>query len=465
MVWFLLILCSICFVEAFVRLNVAGRIEGLKKILFKVSHTIRSPKISDCWKEKVLPRYALMLFSHSLLIFVILVVSFSLFIVFSILSFLLGGEFLNVASSGKGILLSSLVAGGYAIWRSRKTKGNYGTGSRFLHQLALGNTVVGEAAFDIERMVYASKTIDVLEGKHLFIAGLARAGTTILMRQFYTRGHFCSLTYRDMPFILAPNMWRLLTRSSQRRTTAQERAHGDGLEVDYDSPEALEEVFWRVFCKGEYIHPNYLEPMTANREIIEKFRSFVALVIKDSKARRYLSKNNNNILRLSSIAEAFPRAAIVIPFRDPIQQAYSLMNQHRRFLKIHAKEPFSKKYMTWLAHHEFGSDHRPFNFNGRTDLADDTDQLRYWLERWVDAYTYIKTNLPPQAILISYEGLCDNSATVWARLLESVDLPPNDQPVVFTKSIHPVSASLPPELVDQATMIYNELLASSVSCR
>lgn len=460
--WFLLILSSVCFVELFTRLGVSGRMAELKEIVFKVTHTIASPRISDCWKEKVLLRYALRLFLLSLLIFVLFVGSFSPFFVISAFGIIFDTQVIKLALSIKGIVTSTVVAISYAMLKSRRSENDYGAAAKILHQLVLGHPLVGEATFDIENLMYGSKSPDVAAGKHVFVAGLARAGTTILMRKLYENGQFCSLTYRDMPFILAPNLWRVFTNFSPQQKEMQERAHGDGLKVDYDSPEALEEVFWRVFCGSDYIKENGLVPMSANAEIIEKFRSFIALVLKDHGNKHYLSKNNNNILRLRSITEAFPNAVILVPFREPMQQAYSLMNQHRRFLRKHATDRFSKKYMSWLAHHEFGSDHRPFIFHGKPNGREDTDTLRYWLKLWVNTYLYISENLPAQAILVSYESLCDDTAFVWERLAEKIDLFPYDNGIRLSKSLHQVEESLPPELLAQASTTYNDLRTRSI---
>jgi len=232
--------------------------------------------------------------------------------------------------------------------------GNYSFASKVLHHLALGNRALAEASFDVEQSLYASPASQADEGRHVFVAGLARAGTTILMRSLYETGLFRSLTYRDMPFVLAPNLWRAVSRHSRREAVPSERAHGDGILVDFDSPEALEEVFWRVFCRDDYIRSDQLIPMQADDEIVAKFRAYIRVILKGGETRRYLSKNNNNILRLSSIAAAFPAAAILIPFRDPVQHAGSLLRQHRHFLAVHEADPFSRRYMTWLAHHEIG---------------------------------------------------------------------------------------------------------------
>ena len=460
--WILLILSSVCFVEIFIRLGAIGRINELKEIVLKITNTFRSPRISDCWKEKILPRYSLMLFMRSLLVFVILVGSLSPFFVFSAFSIIFNGQFIELCSSAKGIVTSTLVATTYAMLRSRRPEKNYSIGSRFLHQMVLGHPVVGEATFDIERLMYASKTPDTSEGNHVFVTGLARAGTTILMRKLYENGQFCSLTYRDMPFILAPNMWRAFTKFSRRKKVMQERAHGDGLKIDYDSPEALEEVFWRVFCGSDYIKHRCLVPMVADNETVEKFRSFIALILKDDNDKLYLSKNNNNILRLNSITKAFPNAVIVVPFREPMQQAYSLMNQHQRFVRIHSTDRFAKKYMTWLAHHEFGADHRPFVFYESTDGCEDTDNLSYWLKLWVNTYSYIRENLPAQAIVLSYESLCDDTEFVWGRLTEKINLSPFDKAIIFSKSFHQIESSLPADLLTQAYEVYNDLVTRSI---
>ncbi len=288
--------------------------------------------------------------------------------------------------------------------------------------MALGSGAVAEASFDVERTLHGRRARSVDEEQHVFVAGLARAGTTILMRSLHQSGLFRSLTYRDMPFVLAPNLWRAVSRQSRREAVAVERAHGDGIRVDFDSPEALEEVFWRVFCGDDYIRSDRLIPMRASDEIVTKFRTYIKIVLSESGTTRYLSKNNNNILRLKSISAAFPAAIILIPFRDPVQQAASLLRQHRRFLALHHSDSFSKQYMTWLAHHEFGADHRPFVF-GERPAPPDVDDLRYWLELWISTYSYLHENAPAQAIFIDYERLCEHSDEVWAKLSDLLGLP------------------------------------------
>ncbi|CCK79592.1 conserved uncharacterized protein [Desulfobacula toluolica Tol2] len=399
--------------------------------------------------------------------FGVLSLAFSPFIVFSAISlFFFEGQFIKLASSIRGGGASTIIALLFALFVFRKSRGNYGTSSKLLHQIALGNFFLGEALFDIENLLYSSRVHDVSGKKHVFVAGLARAGTTILLRKLYENGKFTSLTYRDMPFILAPNMWRSISHFSRQNTGMQERAHGDGLEIDYDSPEALEEVFWRTFCGSDYIRQDCLIPMTADLKILDKFNSFIGLILKNDTDNCYLSKNNNNILRLNSIIKAFPNALIIIPFRDPLQQAFSLLKQHKRFMQKHSEDPFTKQYMAWLAHHEFGADHRPFLFDGKkdgkSDDRKDTQNLSYWLLLWMNTYSYLMENLPSQAVFLSYESLCEDTAFVWGKISEKIDLAPYTETIFFSKSYHPINESLPRDLILESQKIYKKLMAQSI---
>ena len=284
-----------------------------------------------------------------------------------------------------------------------------------LHHLALSSRFMGEAVFDIELSRSTKNLRDHHHGDHVFVAGLARAGTTLLMRMLYGSGKFCSLTYRDMPFVMAPNLWSGISGGTARTIVSQERAHGDGMLVDFDSPEALEEVFWRVFCESGYIAKNHLAPMVADANIIEKFRQYINLIMLRYGGNRYLSKNNNNVLRLPSINKAFPNARIIVPFRTPLQHAGSLLNQHQRFCEQQSRDKFIRHYMGWLGHYEFGLDHRPFCYKADGGLSSarepgfDTSTVDYWLQRWIDTYAHVLNQFKSGQVtctFFSYEKLC-----------------------------------------------------------
>ena len=65
----ILVLCavaSILSVEILRRLGLAGRARNLRRILGASARVIRSARISDHWKERVLPCYAARLFAETL---------------------------------------------------------------------------------------------------------------------------------------------------------------------------------------------------------------------------------------------------------------------------------------------------------------------------------------------------------------------------------------------------------------
>ncbi len=333
---------------------------------------------------------------------------------------------------------------------------------QILHRLALQATPIAELSFDIDQRIVRTDPNEIVDKRHLFISGLARAGTTALMRRFYASGTYRSLTYRDMPFVLAPNLWRILARRSKREVAKTERAHGDRILVDADSPESLDEVFWRIYAGVEYIEKTHLKPHWPDAETIWKYVCYVNAVLDAQETRlpRYLSKNNNNILRLDSIRQAFPRALILVPFREPLAHAQSLLRQHRRFIQMQAQEGFVRSYMTWLAHHEFGCDHRPFRFGDDGPFLPSsrtTDTLDYWLEIWCETYGWLERSAPEDAVFVCYEDLC-NRAEVWSRLAGlagiSADLH-EDQP--FQASSGDVEAAYDFALAEQTSVIYSRL--------
>lgn len=338
---------------------------------------------------------------------------------------------------------------------------NYGIFSQLLHQFALGSKPIAEISFELDQKISRPDAESIRQEQHIFIAGLARSGTTILMRRFYESGQFCSLTYRDMPFVLAPNLWGRIHKLSNHKMEKQERAHGDGLKVDFDSPEALEEVFWRIFCGESYIRKHSLVPMKASKEVTRDFIKYIAAIIQKQntlKYHRYLSKNNNNILRLQSIAAAFPNAALMIPFRSPLQHAYSLLQQHKKFKKRHEGSRFEAKYMNWLVHHEFGSNHKPFVFEENQQQSSDALSLVYWLELWLFTYRYLLANAPKKAVFISYDRLCTNKK-LWERLASYVGISEHSERYdVFQLSSKKVKFDESSQLYEEAARVHGELL-------
>ncbi len=344
---------------------------------------------------------------------------------------------------------------------------DYGPTSRMLHRAALGLPGLLQASFELETLLHTAKPSS--SGRHVFIAGLARSGTTWLLRVFYATNQYQSLTYRHMPFVLMPNTWRQISRHFQTSAQETERAHGDGIQVNFDSPEAFDEVFWRAFCGNTYILEDRLVPQAPDPTVINHFRAFVGQVIAAAEhpaRQRYLSKNNNSVLRLTMLREAFPEAMILVPFRDPVQQAVSLLHQHQRFVERHAEDPFARDYMLWLGHHEFGLTHKPFRFaNESPDLiaTTDTNDINYWLALWIRTYEYVLQQQSVRPRFVCYESLCDLQSHAVERLLTEAGIPPSAMPThtgYEAPSLKPASA-LDPGLHARAAAVYADMFDRS----
>ncbi len=340
----------------------------------------------------------------------------------------------------------------------------YNFPSRILHRLALGSKAILETGFDIERKLFSARSTESVAAKHVFVSGLARSGTTLLMRALYDSREFSSLTYRDMPFVLAPNTWAKVTKRSRHHMNDIERAHGDGIRIGFDSPEALEEVFWRVFG-GDYIRGDRLASVRLSDESIAAFRAYVDLINRRYNKKRYLSKNNNNILRLTGLSRAFPDAIVLVPFRDPIQQARSLLTQHNKFIERHRYDRFARKYMTWLVHHEFGSDHRPFEWGATVGAKYAPTELEYWLAQWIGVYGFLVEQVSEDdthRVFVCYELLCERSPEAWGSICNLVDIPLRTESTDrFETRNRTAETAVPGSLSDKAYSIYEALMIRS----
>ena len=274
-----------------------------------------------------------------------------------------------------------------------------------LHKFALSWQFMREVTFDLEsKNIFSRSKTD----NHIFIAGLARAGTTILLNALYESNNFASLTYADMPFVLAPNLW---SKISLKRgdTEFKERAHGDGIKVSTESPEAFEEVFWKTFYDEEF------------EELEDKFRVYVGNIIRKYKKERYLSKNNQNIKRVELISSIFSNSKILIPFREPIQHAYSLLTQHKKFIEDAKNDKFISKYMKWIGHTEFGPNYISIQ-NKNLDFENDLE-MNHWIEQWYLTYSdsFQSFKNKQNVHFISYEKLCLNK-DYWFQIQKLVNI-------------------------------------------
>lgn len=302
----------------------------------------------------------------------------------------------------------------------------YGRLDRALHRIALGSSVALELSFDLEKARFGRAARALVPRPPVFVAGLARAGTTILMQRIHAADDFASLQYRDLPFPLAPNTWAGVTAGRKRSVERTERGHGDGLEHDLDSPEAIEEVFWRMRGGKAYARAQGLSAEEPEAATMADFRLFMRLVCLNQGRDRYLSKNNANVLRLSALLRGLPGAVMVHPFRAPVEQAASLLAQHRRARALGQADAFRAEFMRWLGHHEFGVHQRPFLLPAGIEPVGSPDSLAFWLRTWTGVHTHLlnkPASVAARQCFVDYDRMAAGDASVLTRLAERLDLP------------------------------------------
>jgi Sulfotransferase family len=275
--------------------------------------------------------------------------------------------------------------------------------------------------------------------KPMYVAGLARSGTSILIEILASHPYVATHQYRDFPFLFIPYWWRqTLDRSAPPATEAKERAHGDRLMVTPQSPEAMEEVLWMAYFRR--IHDPHassaLGADAANDRFERFYRDHIRKLLLISGRSRYAAKGNYNLTRLEYLLKLFPDARFVLPVRRPREQIASLMKQHRLFTAAAEKYPRSVAHLDRVGHFEFGAHRRCINPDGRSDVVESIEQLwrsgqdvrgwaRYWasLYRWVAARLRANDALARAALVLRYEDLCDRPAEILGQLLQHVDLP------------------------------------------
>jgi hypothetical protein len=359
----------------------------------------------------------------------------------------------------------------------------YSAVDRLLHRLAFATRRAQIGLSDVEDMMFRDQLACHELDRPLFITALPRAGTTLLLEVCVASGTFASQTYRHMPFVLNPLLWNRLSRGFRRPDAPRERAHGDGMLVSVDSPEAFEEAAWTAFWperyRGDRIVPWREEDDSTFREFLSNyFKKIVAssatagdgMADRSRAPLRYASKNNLNMARIPWLTRHFRDALFVIPFRDPLQQSASLLRQHLNFLEIHRCDPFAKRYMRGIGHFDFGDNLRPVDFDGWLDRSRHRDsvELAFWLAYWLAAYRSLLAEATERVCFVNYDALCVDPWSGLGRLARFIQV--ENKKAFLTQaariqapSSHDIDrASLDEAMVEEAKALHAHLAALSI---
>lgn len=275
---------------------------------------------------------------------------------------------------------------------------------------------------DFETRMLADSLAAIRIEAPIYIAGLARSGSTVLLEMLARHGATASHRYRDYPPVFTPYFWNwVLDRTKRRAAPAAERTHGDGIRVTPESPEAFEEMLWMAFFP--HLHDPgrsaVLEARSENAGFERFYRDHIRKLIKLRGGRRYLSKGNYNLTRLSYLRKLFPDARFVIPVREPLWHIASLMKQHALFCEGERANPAALRHMRRVGHFEFGLDRRPVNA-GDDDAIAAIDrawaagrEVEGWARYWAHLHGHVADRLAADAglreasLVVRFEDVCN----------------------------------------------------------
>lgn len=277
----------------------------------------------------------------------------------------------------------------------------------------------------------------------VYVTGLARSGTTILLEVLARHSCFATHRYRDFPLVLAPRLWNwFIDRAAASAPPARERAHGDGIAVTRESPEAFEEVIWMAFFPHlhEPTRCAILDELESNPAFEAFYRDHIRKLLWLRSGARYLAKSNYDITRLGYLLKLAPDARFLVPIRDPLWHIASLMKQHALFSRAETAERRVLRYMQRSGHFEFGLDRRPINtgddqaVDGICRLWQAGRDLEGWAAYWSMIYDYVADLLDrcpairAATLVLRYEDLCRRPREIMTAILRHCGLPPENLP-------------------------------------
>ncbi len=292
---------------------------------------------------------------------------------------------------------------------------------------------------DLESAIVAHEIEDIKIVKPIYVSGLARSGSTILLELLAGAPGVISHRYKDFPPIFTPYAWTSLLKhvgGGNRGDTPSERAHKDGIMVTPDSPEAMEEPLWSAFFPHAHdpARSNVIGPGDDDAGFSKFYSEHIRKVLAVRGGQRYLAKGNYQVTRLEYLLELFPDARFVLPVRDPAAHIASLMKQHNLFSRGQSANQRARDHLRRVGHYEFGLDRVPINTGDKSatreivELWSGGEELEGWMLYWNQIYGYLAERLEANeklakaAKFVEFEHLCVNPVDVLGDLFEHCEL-------------------------------------------
>ncbi len=289
----------------------------------------------------------------------------------------------------------------------------------------------------VETSVLADTLDKINIDKPVYVSGLARSGSTILLEILNEVPGMVSQRYKDFPPVFTPYAWhKLLGHMTSGEAKPAERAHKDGILVTQDSPEAMEEPIWMSFFPQAHNpqHNNALMPGCEDQGFADFYRAHIRKLLAVHNGQRYLAKANYQISRLEYLLDLFPDARFVLPVRAAETHIASLMKQHDLFKRGQSANARARQHLRRVGHYEFGLDRTPIN-TGNQAVTDEVialwergEEIQGWAVYWNDLYAYLagrieaNPKLAAASQIVVFEELCADPTDILGKLIDHCDL-------------------------------------------
>jgi hypothetical protein len=305
------------------------------------------------------------------------------------------------------------------------------SGDYILLRLASSAAGMLQSLGDLESAALRRRIDAVPIESPIFLTGLARSGTTILLEELSKVAGIGTHRYRDFPFLMTPWFWNGFLNLFRVSQQAVERPHKDRIQITAESPEAFEEPIWHFFFP--HLHSDGALHRLAGDRRFDEFESFfkdhIRKILLVRRQQRYLSKENYNVVRIEYLANVFPDARFIVPIRHPFTHVESLVRQHALFCDYARGDARVPRYLAAAGHYEFGPQRVPIRLShtagDRIRAAwergeDDAGYAIQWAEiyRFVDALRSTPSELSRRILVVRYEDFCARPYDVMRGILQ-----------------------------------------------
>lgn len=274
---------------------------------------------------------------------------------------------------------------------------------------------------NLESRVLGREIASLRIERPVYVCGLARAGSTLLLEALAGAPGFTAHHYSDYPLLWTPYWWNWLRERLPLPTHAPvERAHRDRLAVTAMSPEAFEEVLWMHFFPERHdpATNQVLDAASTNAAFDAFYAAHIRKLLAVRRARRYVAKGNYNLTRIGYLRRLFPDARFVIAVREPAAHIASLLKQDCLFTDLANADKAVATHLSRTGHFEFGPHKRALHVGDGAQAAaiqacfDSGRVVEGYARQWAAAYGWLVAQLngdPELAAacrLVDYERLC-----------------------------------------------------------